>query len=115
MTARKSRFNTVTGVECIMIEEVVPNLYRMEIPLPKSPLKWLNSYVARGGGRFLIIGTGFNQDECRNEMNAGLQKLGVDLNKTDILVTHFHVDHIGLVGTLATENSLSGFSRSHST
>jgi glyoxylase-like metal-dependent hydrolase (beta-lactamase superfamily II) len=92
-------------VACIMIEEVVPNLYRMEIPLPKSPLKWLNSYVVRGGDRFLIIDTGFNQDECRNEMNADLQKLGVDLNKTNIFVTHFHIDHIGLVGTLATENS----------
>ena len=88
-----------------MTEEIVPNLYRMEIPLPKSPLKWLNSYVVRCPDRFLIIDTGFNLDECRNEMNANLQKLGVDLNKTDVFVTHFHVDHIGLAGTLATDNS----------
>lgn len=38
-------------------------------------------------------------------MNASLQKLGVDLNKTDVFVTHFHVDHIELAGTLATDNS----------
>jgi glyoxylase-like metal-dependent hydrolase (beta-lactamase superfamily II) len=38
-------------------------------------------------------------------MNASLQKLGVDLNKTDIFITHGHSDHIGLVGTLATDNS----------
>jgi glyoxylase-like metal-dependent hydrolase (beta-lactamase superfamily II) len=88
-----------------MIEGIVPNLYRMEVPLPKSPLKWLNCYVVRSEGRFLIIDTGFNQDECRNEMNDDLRKLGVDLSKTDIFVTHFHIDHIGLVGTLATENS----------
>ena len=88
-----------------MIEEIVPNLYRVEIPLPKSPLKWLNSYVIRGKNRFLIIDTGFNREECQNEMNASLQKLGVDLNQTDIFVTHIHVDHIGLAGTLATEDS----------
>src|SRR4030042_440437 len=89
----------------IMIEEILPNLYRTEIPLPRSPLKWLNSYIVRGDGRFLIIDTGFNREECLSEMNASLQKLGVDLNKTDIFITHLHVDHMGLAGTLATDNS----------
>ena len=28
-----------------MIEEILANLYKIEIPLPKSPLKALNSYV----------------------------------------------------------------------
>lgn len=92
-------------VAYIMIEEIAPNLYRMEIPLPKSPLKWLNSYVVKSRDRFLIIDTGFNQDECQNEMNANLRRLSVNLNKTDVFVTHFHVDHIGLAGTLATDNS----------
>jgi glyoxylase-like metal-dependent hydrolase (beta-lactamase superfamily II) len=88
-----------------MIEEIVPNMYRTEIPLHGSPLKWLNSYIVKGDGRFLIIDTGFNREECLKEMNASLQKLGVDLNKTDIFITHLHVDHIGLAGTLARESS----------
>jgi len=88
-----------------MIEEIIPNLYRTEIPLPRSPLKWLNSYIVRGDNRFLIIDTGFNREECLNEMNANLNKLGVDLNKTDIFLTHLHVDHTGLAGTLATATS----------
>ena len=88
-----------------MIEEILPNLYRTEIPLPKSPLKWLNSYIIRGEDRFLIIDTGFNREECLNAMNASLQKLDVDLNKTDFFITHLHVDHIGLLGTLASDNA----------
>ncbi|MFO7840408.1 MAG: hypothetical protein R6X08_13035 [Desulfosalsimonadaceae bacterium] len=28
-----------------MPEEIYPGLYRLSIPLPKSPLKYLNSYV----------------------------------------------------------------------
>jgi glyoxylase-like metal-dependent hydrolase (beta-lactamase superfamily II) len=38
-------------------------------------------------------------------MKTNLQKLDVDLSRADIFVTHFHVDHIGLVGALATGNS----------
>jgi glyoxylase-like metal-dependent hydrolase (beta-lactamase superfamily II) len=88
-----------------MIEEIVPNLYRTEIPLPRSPLKSLNSYIIKSGSRSLIIDTGFNLLECKNEMQANIRTLSVDLKKTDIFVTHFHVDHIGLAGTLATEES----------
>ena len=88
-----------------MIEEILPNLYRTEIPLPKSPLKWLNSYIVKGEDRFLIIDTGFNREECLSVMNAGLQKLGVDLNKTDFFITHCHADHMGLIGTLASDNA----------
>ena len=88
-----------------MIEEIVPNLYRAEIPLPRSPLKSLNSYIIKGEGQFLIIDTGFNREECLEAMNASLRKLGVDLNRTDIFITHVHVDHIGLAATLARENT----------
>ena len=87
-----------------MIEEIVPNLYRTEIPLRGSPLKWLNSYIVKGGDRFLIIDTGFNREECLEMMNASLQKLGVHLNKTDIFITHLHVDHIGLAGRLLQDS-----------
>jgi glyoxylase-like metal-dependent hydrolase (beta-lactamase superfamily II) len=88
-----------------MIEEIVPNLYRAEIPLPKSPLKWLNSYIVRGESRFLIIDTGFNCGVCLEEMSVALRSLNVDLSRTDLFITHLHVDHIGLAGTLATKHS----------
>jgi len=88
-----------------MIEEIVPNLYRTEIPLHGSPLKWLNSYIVKGDDRFLIIDTGFNREECLKKMNATLKKLGVDLNKTDIFLTHLHADHMGLASALVRESS----------
>ena len=88
-----------------MIEEILPNLYRNEIPLPRSPLKSVNSYVVNGGDRHLIIDTGFNREECRNEMQSGLQELGVDMKKADVFVTHLHADHIGLVDSFAAYNS----------
>jgi glyoxylase-like metal-dependent hydrolase (beta-lactamase superfamily II) len=88
-----------------MAEEILPNLYRIEIPLPQSPLKALNSYLIKAQGRFLIIDTGMNREECMREMSSSLQRLHVDLNKTDFFITHFHVDHIGLVANFATDTS----------
>lgn len=88
-----------------MIEEVLSNLYRMEIPLPGSPLKTLNSYLIKSPERSLIIDTGWNRDECHNEMLSSLGKLNVDLNQVDFFITHVHPDHIGLVARLFTTNS----------
>ncbi|HUL21281.1 MAG TPA: MBL fold metallo-hydrolase [Thermodesulfobacteriota bacterium] len=88
-----------------MIEEILANLYKIDIPLPKSPLKSLNSYVIRNSERNLIIDTGWNEEECLRAMQAGLKELGVDVRKTDFFITHLHADHFGLLSNLVTETS----------
>lgn len=88
-----------------MVEEILPNLFRIEIPLPKNPLKTLNSYLIKGQDRFLIIDTGMNREECIEVMFSSLEKLDVDLKRTDFFITHMHADHIGMVAKLATDSS----------
>ncbi|MFA5065373.1 MAG: MBL fold metallo-hydrolase [Dehalococcoidia bacterium] len=88
-----------------MIDEILPGLYCIKVPLPKNPLKHTNSYLIKGEDRFLLIDTGMNLKECLLALESGLQKLDVDLNKTDFFVTHIHHDHLGLVSTMATETS----------
>lgn len=94
-----------------MIEELLPDLYRVEVPLPRSPLKALNSYIVKGHGRFLIIDTGMNREECLLPMQSALKKLNVDLDKTDFFITHLHADHSGLVGVLSTDSSKIYFNK----
>ncbi|MFC1992336.1 MBL fold metallo-hydrolase [Chloroflexota bacterium] len=94
-----------------MIEEILPNLYRIEVPLPRNPLKTLNSYVIKAGERSLIIDTGMNREECQRKMSSSLEELGINLNKTDFFITHLHVDHMGLVANLATATSNVYFNR----
>ena len=94
-----------------MCEEILPNLFRLKIPLPESPLKYLNSYVIRDANRSMIIDTGLNRQECLEAMMAGLHKVGIDLEKSDIFITHLHADHFGLVTKLATDSSHVYFSR----
>jgi glyoxylase-like metal-dependent hydrolase (beta-lactamase superfamily II) len=94
-----------------MCEEILPNLFRIKIPLPESPLKYLNSYVVRNSQKNLIIDTGLNRKECLEAMQNGLQKLGVELWRSDIFITHLHADHFGLVTKLASDSSDILFSR----
>ncbi len=104
-----------------MIEQLRRDLYRIEIPLPRNPLKALNSYFIKGNDRNLLVDTGFNQEECKKAMDQAIQELGFSMENTDIFLTHIHSDHTGLVGYLArpgtkiyageyTQKGLSGFS-----
>lgn len=94
-----------------MPEEIMPNLFRVEVPLPRNPLKTLNSYVIKGPERNLIIDTGMNRKECLQAMSAGLEELSVDLHRTDFFITHLHADHLGLVSELATDTSTIYFNQ----
>ncbi|MFC2046973.1 MBL fold metallo-hydrolase [Chloroflexota bacterium] len=95
----------------IMTEEILPNLYRIEVPLPQNPLKAVNSYVIKAQGQSLIIDTGQNREECMGVLSSGLKELDVDLKKTAFFITHFHPDHLGLVSSLATETSTIYFNQ----
>lgn len=88
-----------------MVEQILPNLYTIEVPLPNNPLKATNSYIIKGDGRTLIVDTGMNREECISVLSAGLKELDVDLNRTDLFITHLHADHAGLVSTLATDTT----------
>jgi glyoxylase-like metal-dependent hydrolase (beta-lactamase superfamily II) len=88
-----------------LYKKIFPDLYRIEVPLPNSPLKALNSYLIKGDDRDLLIDTGLNLEECRHVLITSLDELHVDLTKIDIFLTHLHSDHVGLVEYVATKTS----------
>ena len=94
-----------------MYTHIEDNIYTIPVPLPNNPLRQLNSYVIKGEGRNLVIDTGFKLEECRKALCDGLEELGVDMNCTDIFLTHLHSDHSGLAAELATQSSKIYISR----
>ena len=88
-----------------MIDELCPGIFRMEVPLPGSPLKAVNSYLIRGADRSLLIDTGMYRRECLENIKTGLSGLGVPIEGVDFFITHFHPDHIGLVPELVREDA----------
>lgn len=85
---------------------VLSRLYKLEIPLPRNPLKAINAYVIIGQERNLLIDTGMNMPVCRQVLLDDLRRLEVDLNRTDIFLTHMHADHAGLAGELASPQTV---------
>ncbi|MGX8701010.1 MBL fold metallo-hydrolase [Caproiciproducens sp.] len=88
-----------------MIEKLFHNIYRIEIPLTGSPLKSLNCYFIRGTARNMLIDTGVNNAECRNELSRAMQVIGFTMENTDLFITHAHPDHMGLVGYLSKDST----------
>jgi glyoxylase-like metal-dependent hydrolase (beta-lactamase superfamily II) len=52
-----------------------------------------------------MIDTGLNRPECLDAIHQGAKELGISFEQTDFFITHFHTDHLGLIGEIATEGS----------
>lgn len=76
-------------------ESIAENIYRIPVPLGNTPLKELNAYLIKGEGRNLLIDTGFRREDCWTALLSGLEEIGVDIEETDIFLTHLHSDHSG--------------------
>lgn len=94
-----------------MPDEIMRDFYRIEIPLPFSELRSVNCYIIKGPQRHLIIDTGMDSETCRQAMQAALTQLEVDIERTDVFVTHCHIDHFGLVTRLIRPGSKLYISR----
>ncbi|HBT97581.1 MAG TPA: MBL fold metallo-hydrolase [Desulfobulbaceae bacterium] len=88
-----------------MIKAITDTIYKIDVPLPDTPLKSLNAYCIKGQDRHLLIDTGFNHPQCFEALTAALDELGIERRRLDILVTHMHADHSGLAPRLAKEAS----------
>lgn len=86
-----------------MVEQVLPNIYHIRVPLIGNPLKELNSYLIKDDGHNLLIDTGFRQEACRVALQSALDELGVRKEETDVLITHLHSDHSGMADLFSGE------------
>jgi glyoxylase-like metal-dependent hydrolase (beta-lactamase superfamily II) len=88
-----------------MIEEMLPGIFRIPVPLPRNPLKEINSYVLTSKDRNLIIDTGMNRPACIKVYDEAMKELAIDLSRTDFIATHLHADHQGLIPLLMKPGS----------
>jgi len=80
------------------VKEVFPDFFQLRIPLPIPALEHLNSYVIRTEDQYILIDTGMSSDKAFQELSRQLTEIGANpKNLAEIFVTHFHIDHVGLV------------------
>lgn len=91
------------------LEEVQTNIYRMNIAFTDHSLSGINPYLIKGkaGERNLLIETALDSQACYDQLIKQMEELGANPADTDVVVSHMHVDHCGLIGRLrCSENKI---------
>lgn len=83
-----------------MIGEVHAGIYRLRIPVPGA-LRSINSFLLQGREGWSVIDAGPPFPGCREQWETAVQDLGIEFSDIkQILITHGHIDHVGLAGWL---------------
>lgn len=92
------------------MEQVLPAIYQIQVPLPQNPLRAVNCYLIRGH-RDLLIDVGMNRRACREVLFPALQTLQVNKKRLDLFITHLHADHLGLASDFGAMGCTIYFNR----
>jgi glyoxylase-like metal-dependent hydrolase (beta-lactamase superfamily II) len=87
------------------MEEILPDLYKVKIPLPNISLPGINCYIIKNVDRFLIVDPGLNHDQSLASIQEALTCLSVNMARIDFFLTHMHIDHMGLMLRLRSSDS----------
>src|SRR6266487_4632804 len=85
--------------------EIAPGVQWFRLPLPYR-LDHVNIYLIEGDDGWMVLDTGLGTDACRTAWEMVLSGPMTGRRLTSMIVTHFHPDHVGLAGWLATRFGL---------
>jgi glyoxylase-like metal-dependent hydrolase (beta-lactamase superfamily II) len=81
------------------VEQVVPGLWSVPVPIPGSPLPYVLAYAFEVAGGVVLVDPGWNAADALAALEEGLGTFGARLEDVrGVLVTHLHPDHYGLAG-----------------
>lgn len=92
-----------------MYQEVAENIFLVKIPLPNSPLKFLNSYFIRSNhpdSKNMVIDGGFNHPDCKEAFEKAMDALDFAYENTNFVATHLHGDHFAMFSAMDKEITL---------
>jgi glyoxylase-like metal-dependent hydrolase (beta-lactamase superfamily II) len=91
-----------------MAHEIGAGIYRLKLPLPWAvdlmpfSAATINVYLVQSGESLLLVDSGLNDRACYEKLRSEMAYLGFRFSQlTDLVATHFHPDHIGLLDALA--------------
>ena len=82
-----------------------PAIFEIAVPFPNISTSATNCYVIKDRGEVLVVDTGAPTKEAGDYFLAGLEELDVDRENASYFLTHFHLDHAGLVDRLISKSA----------
>jgi glyoxylase-like metal-dependent hydrolase (beta-lactamase superfamily II) len=87
-----------------MTTEVLPGLWRIRLPFHLE-LNHVNVYLIRLESGWMMVDTGFGNNESWEALQDGLEHTGVTWSEIrELFITHTHPDHWGLAPRILTES-----------
>lgn len=81
-------------------------VYQVAVPTPYD-VGDVNMYLVEEAGEITLIDAGVDTDDCWNALNEALSEQGFTIQDVSkILITHNHVDHIGLINRLTVRKEI---------
>ncbi|MFO8101934.1 MAG: MBL fold metallo-hydrolase [Dehalococcoidia bacterium] len=81
--------------------EIIPGIHQLKLPLKDNPLQFINAYLVEGTDGWVLIDTGWYDEESFDAFTAHLENIGVGPEEINLIIcTHIHPDHFGLAGRL---------------
>ncbi len=81
--------------------EVVPGIHQLKLPLKDNPLGFINAYLVKGTDGWVLIDTGWYDQESFDAFSAHVSDMGIAFEEINLIIaTHIHPDHFGQAGKL---------------
>ena len=88
------------------MREIFPGIYQIILRLKGFAPNSINIYLIRDKDGFTLVDTGWGSPESLNSLVAQLGEAHIHFNEIKrVILTHFHADHLGLMGKFKEENN----------
>ncbi|WP_086722620.1 MBL fold metallo-hydrolase [Streptomyces carpinensis] len=87
------------------VEQVRPGLWSLPVPMPNNPLRYVLCYAFEAGPGLVLVDPGWPFEGGWEALTGNLAAIGARPHDvTGVLVTHAHLDHLGLAGQVRAES-----------
>jgi long-chain acyl-CoA synthetase len=77
-----------------------PEIWRISVPLTSALETDTACYAVRCGAQWLLVDVGECSSQALQTLESALHRLGATTNQLDVVITHEHPDHVGLLAEI---------------
>jgi len=88
------------------MKEILPGIFQLNLPLPGFSPDSMNVYLIKGNEGYIVIDTGWDTPDLLKSFHEQLAERTINIaDIKQVLVTHCHVDHMGLICRYKDDNN----------